>query len=246
MKSLLPIFALTGMLFAAPPATTSTTPDAVALLKQSDQFRNAWPSFITKLKISNFETGKQDEQHDYLVYNKGGEKIYVDFQSPQEKGRHLLMLADDMWIYLPDTSRAVRITPLQRLTGNASNGDVARTNYAADYDATYLRNETVDGIDCHVLELQAKRKGATYHKIDYWLRAGTARPVKADLFVISGKKIKSTTFDQYQEVGGYTVIKQMTIQDDIRKNSRSVIEYLQFTPRDLPDKMFHQSRAGDL
>jgi outer membrane lipoprotein-sorting protein len=238
-------FTLAGLtaLFAA---TIPEAPDAAGLLKRSDGYRNAWPGFVTKIKISNFETGKQDEEHMYLVYSRGSERVYVDFQSPQEKGRHLLMLGDDMWIYLPDTSRAVRITPLQRLTGNASNGDVARTNYANDYDATYLRKETVDGVECHVLQLEAKRKGATYHKIDYWIRADNARPVKADLFVISGKMIKSTSFDQYQEVDGHTVIKQMTIVDDIRKNSRSVIDYLQFAPRDLPDKMFHQSRAGDL
>ena len=238
-------FTLAGLtaLFAA---TTPEAPDAAGLLKRSDGYRNAWPSFVTKIKISNFEAGKQDEEHMYLVYSRGSERVYVDFQSPQEKGRHLLMLGDDMWIYLPDTSRAVRITPLQRLTGNASNGAVARTNYANHYDATYLRKETVDSVECHVLQLEAKRKGATYHKIDYWIRADNARPVKADLFVISGKMIKSTSFDQYQEVDGHTVIKQMTIVDDIRKNSRSVIDYLQFAPRDLPDKMFHQSRAGDL
>ena len=238
-------FTLAGLtaLFAA---TIPEAPDAAALLKRSDGYRNAWPSFVTKIKISNFEAGKQDEEHMYLVYSRGSERVYVDFQSPQEKGRHLLMLGDDMWIYLPDTSRAVRITPLQRLTGNASNGDVARTNYANDYDATYLRKETVDSVECHVLQLEAKRKGATYHKIDYWIRADNARPVKADLFVVSGKMIKSTSFDQYQQVDGHTVIKQMTIVDDIRKNSHSVIDYLQFVPRDLPDKMFHQSRAGDL
>ena len=165
-------FTLTG-LTALLAATIPEAPDAPALLKRSDGYRNAWPSFVTKIKISNFETGKQDEEHMYLVYSRGSERVYVDFQSPQEKGRHLLMLGDDM----------------------------ARLN---------------------------------------------ARPVKADLFVISGKMIKSTSFDRYQEVDGRTVIKQMTIVDDIRKNSRSVIDYLQFTPRDLPDKMFHQSRAGDL
>ncbi|MBA0084795.1 MAG: outer membrane lipoprotein-sorting protein, partial [Acidobacteria bacterium Pan2503] len=116
-------FTLAGLtaLFAA---TIPEAPDAAALLKRSDGYRNAWPSFVTKIKISNFEAGKQDEEHMYLVYSRGSERVYVDFQSPQEKGRHLLMLGDDMWIYLPDTSRAVRITPLQRLTGNASNGDV--------------------------------------------------------------------------------------------------------------------------
>src|SRR5205807_8596019 len=123
------------------------------------------------------------------VYSKGSEKTYVEFMSPQEKGRHLLMLTDDMWIYLPDTSRPVRITPLERLSGNASNGDVARTNYAVDYDVAYLRRENAEGpggaADCHVLELTAKRKGATYRKIHYWLRTDNGLPYKADFFVVS-------------------------------------------------------------
>ena len=237
--------ALLFICFWAGPATVPSPPDAAALVKQSDQSRNPWPAFVAKLKISNFETGKQDEEHAYIVYQKGSEKTYVEFMSPQEKGRHLLMLADDMWIYLPDTSRPVRITPLERLSGNASNGDVARTNYSADYDATYLRGETVDGVDCHVLELTAKRKGATYRKIHYWLRADTGAPLKADFFVVSGKMIKSATFDDYQTALGHTVLKRMTIYDQIRKNSRSVIDYLQFAPRDLPDKLFYQGRSGD-
>ena len=153
------------------------------------------------------------------------------------------MLGDDMWMYLPDTSRPVRITPLERLTGNTSNGDVARTNYAVDYDAVYMRNETVDGTGCYVLELTARRKGATYRKIHYWLRTADARPVKADFFLASGKQIKSATFDEYMQVDGRTLLRRMTIYDAIRKNSRSVMEYSHYAPRELPDKLFHQGRS---
>ena len=93
------------------------------------------------------------------VSQKGTDRTYVEFMSPREKGRHLLMLGDDMWIYLPDTSRPIRITPLERLSGDASNGDVARTNYAVDYSAVYLRTEKQGSEQCFVLELKAKRKG---------------------------------------------------------------------------------------
>jgi hypothetical protein len=55
-----------------------------------------------------------DEDKLYEVSQKGTEKTYVEFLSPREKGQHLLMLGDDMWVYLPDTSRPVRITPLER------------------------------------------------------------------------------------------------------------------------------------
>jgi outer membrane lipoprotein-sorting protein len=196
-----------------------------------------------QVKISDFEAGKSDEEHLYEVSQKGTDKTYVEFMSPREKGRHLLMLGDDMWVYLPDTSRPVRITPLERLTGDASNGDVARTNYAVDYSPVYLRSEKVGAVDCNVLELTAKRKGATYQRIVYWLRAEDARPVRAEFYLTSGKHIKSASFDEYEQSGGRLLLHKLTLYDEIRHNSRSVLEYTGAAQRSLPDKLFYQGRA---
>jgi outer membrane lipoprotein-sorting protein len=183
---------------------------------------------------------KADEEKLYEVSQKGTEKTYVEFLSPREKGQHLLMLGDDMWVYLPDTSRPIRITPLERLSGDASNGDVARTNYAADYTPVYLRTEKAGGEDCYVLNLTAKRKGATYQRILFWVRVQDARPVKAEFHLTSGKLIKSATFDDFMTVGGHPQLRRMTLYDEIRHNSHSVLEYSGIAPRDLPDKLFYQ------
>jgi outer membrane lipoprotein-sorting protein len=231
------LFALRGHAASAPGV------DAASLLKRSDAYRNGWPAFVTRVKITNYESGKPDEEKLYEVSQKGIDKTYVEFLSPREKGRHLLMLGDDMWVYLPDTSRPVRITPLERLSGDASNGDVARTNYAADYTPVYLRSEKVGEVECHVLELTAKRKGATYQRIVYWVRAEDARPVRAEFYLTSGKHIKSATFDDYMQIGGKTLLRRLTLYDEIRHNSHSLLEYSASTPRDLPDKLFYQGRA---
>jgi len=218
-------------------------PDATALLKRSDTYRNGWPSYTLRVKITNYEAGKSDEEHFYEVSQKGTDKTYVEFMSPREKGRHLLMLGDDMWIYLPDTSRPVRITPLERLSGDASNGDVARTNYAVDYSATYVRDEKLGTENCYVLNLTAKRKGATYQRIVYWVRIEDARPIRAEFYLTSGKHIKSATFDEYKESGGRLLLRKLTLYDEIRHNSHSVLEYSNAAPRDLPDKLFYQGRS---
>ncbi len=224
-------------------AAPSTAPDAEALLKRSDTFRNGWPAFVTHVKITDYESGKSDEEHLYEVSQKGTDKTYVEFMSPREKGEHLLMLGDDMWIYLPDTSRPIRITPLERLSGDASNGDVARTNYAIDYTPVYLRTEKVGTTECYVLELTAKRKGATYQRILYWLRVEDARPVRAEFYLTSGKHIKSATFDEYAPSGGKSLLHRLTLYDEIRHNSHSVLEYSNSEPRSLPDKLFYQGRT---
>ncbi|MGA8088604.1 MAG: outer membrane lipoprotein-sorting protein [Terracidiphilus sp.] len=221
----------------------AATPDAEALLKRSDSYRNGWPAYVLRVKITNFESGKSDEESLYEVSQKGTDKTYVEFLSPRDKGRHLLMLGDDMWIYLPDTSRPVRITPLERLSGDASNGDVARTNYAVDYTPTYIRNEKVGKEDCYVLNLTAKRKGATYQRILYWVRVEDARPVRAEFYLTSGKHIKSATFDEFANSNGRLLLRRLTLYDEIRHNSHSVLEYSNMTPRNLPDKLFYQGRS---
>jgi outer membrane lipoprotein-sorting protein len=221
----------------------AATPDADALLKHSDTYRNGWPAYTLRVKITNYESDKSDEESLYQVSQKGADKTYVEFMSPRDKGRHLLMLGDDMWIYLPDTSRPVRITPLERLSGDASNGDIARTNYAVDYSAAYVRDEKVGSENCYVLDLTAKRKGATYQRILYWVRVEDARPVRAEFYLTSGKHIKSATFDEYAPSGGKVLLRRLTLYDEIRRNSHSVLEYSNSAPRDLPDKLFYQGRS---
>ena len=235
---------LSGFLFAcAAICRAQTAPDIAALLARSDEYRNGWTSFELRVKITNYESGKADEEHFYEVSQKGTEKSYIEFLSPREKGQHLLMLGDAMWIYLPDTSRPLRITPLERLSGNASNGDVARTNYAIDYSAVYLRTEKVGEEKCYVLELTARRKGSTYQRILYWLRVEDARPVRAEYYLTSGKHIKTATFDAYAMIGGKSILVRMTLYDEIRHNSHSILEYSSIAPRTLPDKIFYQGRT---
>ncbi len=234
---------LVGFLLACVLVGHAATPDAEALLKRSDTYRNGWPAYVVHVKITTFESNKADEERLYEVSQKGLERTYVEFMSPRDKGRHLLMLGDDMWIYLPDTSRPVRITPLERLSGDASNGDIARTNYAVDYSPVYLRTEKVGAEECYVLELTAKRKGSTYQRIEYWLRVQDARPVKAEFYLTSGKHIKSATFDEYLQTSGRTLLHRLTLYDQIRHNSHSVLEYSGSAPRELPDKLFYQGRT---
>jgi outer membrane lipoprotein-sorting protein len=234
---------LIGFLFTCAMVARAATPDAEAILKRADTFRNGWPSYTVHVKITNYESGKSDEEQLYDVSQKGTEKTYVEFMSPRDKGRHLLMLGDDMWIYLPDTSRPVRITPLERLSGDASNGDVARTNYAVDYSPVYVRTEKVGTVDCHVLDLTAKRKGSTYQRILFWVRVEDSRPVKAEFYLTSGKHIKSATFDEYRDYGGRSLLHKLTLYDEIRHNSHSVLEYNGAVPRQLPDKLFYQGRG---
>ena len=69
----------------AEPAGNVVPPvNADALLKKSDTYRNGWPSYTLRVKITNFEAGKSDEEKLYEVSQKGADRTYVEFMSPRD------------------------------------------------------------------------------------------------------------------------------------------------------------------
>jgi len=40
-----------------------TAPDATALLKRSDSYRNGWPAYTLRVRITDYQAGKSDEEH---------------------------------------------------------------------------------------------------------------------------------------------------------------------------------------
>jgi outer membrane lipoprotein-sorting protein len=210
------------------------------ILQLSDLNRNGWNSYSVTTTILNYEDNELKEEGLFEVSIKGMDKTLVKFMNADVKGEYLLMVEDDMWIYMPNTRKPIRITPLQRLMGNASNGDVARTRYAEDYAAKLVREESLDGVACYLLELTAKRDGATYKRIEYWVEKETKRPKKAEIYLLSGKHYKSITFDRYEATGEKSLLSQMTITDRLRDGRTTVMKYASYAAKEMPEKYFNK------
>jgi outer membrane lipoprotein-sorting protein len=216
--------------------------DAAKLLAAADGFRGGFASGIVEVKLTNYDVDRVVEEAGFEVSVKG-ENSLVRFLSVRSKGQSLLMRGDDMWLFLPAVARPVRITPIQRLLGNVSNGDLARLRYALDYDAAVAGEEDVAGVACTVLELTAKRKGATYQRVRYLVRKTDARPVRAEYFLTSGKAIKTAVFGELREMNGRPTLTRIDIRDALHPESRTTIDFITLTPRALPDKLFSPVRS---
>ena len=223
-------------------AATASALDANEIVQRADLARRPADSFVWKVTITSHEKDKAPTVNGYEVYVKGTGKSLVRFVSPaRDVGRSLLALGRDLWIYLPDAGKPVRIPLSQRLVGRVANGDIARTDYAGDYAATLLPAETVDGVACHVLDLKASSKDLTYAAIKYWVAQDGFRPVKAEFFAGTGTLLKTGTFDRYQDIAGKTLLTRLTLVDAIRKDRKSVLEFGDLRVRDLPDKYFNKN-----
>jgi outer membrane lipoprotein-sorting protein len=214
--------------------------DATSILTRSDAFRNGLDSFSIDIDLTSFE-GTKSESSKFRVYGKGSDRSVVEFIAPAtEKGKYMLMLRDAMWIYMPSASRPIRISPLQRLMGQASNGDVARTSFTVDYDA---KSAIEDG-DTWVLELDAKDPSIAYKRVRLWIDRVSYEPRRAEFYVASGKLLKRAHYRKFDTMAGRRIVTEVEIEDLLRKGNRTVMRYANLTARANADKMFSKDALG--
>ena len=221
-------------------AANAFAADPAAVLQKVDEFRNPFDSFAIDVELTSYTKSGSDVSR-YHVSGKGSDKSLVEFTYPQsERGKYLLMLRDAMWIYLPDTSRPIRISPLQRLAGQASNGDVARTNFTVDYNPQAVAEEG----DAYVIDLLAKDPAVAYNRVRLWVDKTTYQPRRADFYVVSGKLIKRAWYRELGEMAGRRVVTTIEIEDLLRPGNRTVRRYANLRAKDNPDKMFSRESMG--
>ena len=111
---------------------------AQQLLSRSDAVRNPAFSYSTRVVLSEYKAGRE---HDTMVLRsyarpaqrKGEYQTLVSFLQPsRELGKHMLKSGNDLWFYDPAGNASIRLSPQQRLLGQAANADVVSTSLSAD------------------------------------------------------------------------------------------------------------------
>ncbi len=230
-------------IFAAAPAF-SITADEIVL--KADDSRVVSPDFEMEINVQDYKNGKLSGTASFKGFVKGFLKSMVAYTGPENmKGRKILMVADDMWVFIPGTQKPVRLTASQRLIGQASNGDVVKVRFSYDYSAELAGEENIIDIDshtrnCYRLELSSKRSGAAYSKLTLWAEKETFYPVKAEFFALSGKKLKTAFYSLIKEFEGKKVISKATIFDQIIRSNYTTVEDTGMKKAEVPDIYFNK------
>jgi outer membrane lipoprotein-sorting protein len=214
---------------------------AAKLVERADHIRFPEGGYQVDVTITTTEPDSEPEVRAYRLLSKGNSRTLVKTMAPAiDRDQMLLMRDHDLWAFLPDLSQPIRLPLSQRLTGQVANGDLARANFAGDYLPRVLREEKINGATYDVLELDAVDRWVTYHRVLYWVNAENGRPFKAKFYALSGRLLKTCTYGDFRPLGGEIRPTQLTIEDALRKGSRSVLHYSNMFQRELPDKFFNK------
>lgn len=239
-------YAVVGALLLGPSvARAQAVPEARTLIEASDAIRNPGEAFRLNTELFEYREGKLRNQLRLTVYARpeqgGGYANLLRFDVPaRDAGKLMLFQGRDLWFYDPASRASFRISPQQRLIGQAANGDVVNVSLSHDYAATLVgEEEVVDGDRnsrrAHRLRLTAATATATYSAIDYWQDRDDARPIKARFFSDSGQLLKTAFHRKYARWLGRDRATEVVIIDGLNSQWVTVLQYSNFEARDVPE-----------
>ena len=243
MKTMLISLIFAGsILFGAAFGLYAQSPDA--LLAQVDAQRYV-PDFSFVLQMTSLEGDKQVESNTLWGFIKGAgteNRSLLAFANPASvKGRRMLMDGNIVYLLFPRTTNPIRLSPLQVLMGQASNGDVVRTSVSQDYDVASLTETERDGLRCLLFALVVKesRREASYKKVLLWVEKETLRPVYAEFFT-GDTLLKRAFYKDYRTALGKELPFVMDIYDGENPHKHTVMTYIKVGQKTVSATVFRR------
>jgi outer membrane lipoprotein-sorting protein len=218
------------------PAWSVFAIDGTEILHKVD--RNLQPeSYEMYRKLINIEPNGDRKEFVLYTIKKGQDKMVALFlDPPSEKGRSTLRLGDNMWLYIPNVGKPLRITSLQSVIGGVfNNSDILRLDYSTEYDVVSADSEG----DAYILALKAKSKAVAYDKLKMWVDKKQVVPTRIEAYASSGLLIKTLHYSKMTDFGN-GIVRPAVLETDspLYQGYKSVMLFSNIKPRQFPDEVF--------
>lgn len=227
------------------------SPTAEEILAGADRVRNPGKPFRVTLALNEYINGKARDRIGLVVYAKLDQQTrqfndLVRYAEPRrDAGKMVLLKGTSLWFYDPASKASIRISPQQRLVGQASEGDVLSVNLARDYSVKLAGEETLQDADhkdhdCYHLDMAAATPDAIYNRIEYWVEKGTYHPIKGKFYSDSGRLLKIAYYHKYEEQLDALRPTEVVLIDSVNSNLATTIGYSDYRYQDIPDSWFQR------
>ena len=178
-----------------PVLSSASTPSAKELLLASDRARGGLAQGVSWEIVLEWNEGSETAQRSFSVSARGND-ARVEAMSPGRRQGDVFLFNDrTLWFFNPRASKRVSIPARRFFSGQIAHGDLAGANYARDYSAKILGEETLNGERVYQLLLKARSKQVTYSQIRYFVSVDRKLAVRADFLNSEGDPLKSAVFE---------------------------------------------------
>ena len=228
------------------PAQTEQNAEAQTLLERLDH--TMFPTtYEMGLSMTTHRPGQDDLYYKFDVVGSGVDKSLMTMTDPaRERGKQILMNGDNLWLYIPDVSRPVKLTKRDRFMGSTfSNDDVMSSTLADKYNAAILSRQIVSGHDYVTLDLEAKSRDVSYAKLVAVVDSASAIPDTITYYGLAGEPIKYMVTGDVRHLAGRLRPTLMTMYDNLEKGAYTSVNVLSLeAKKNVPESMFDPTRLG--
>lgn len=206
------------------------------ILEQVD--RNLQPGDLEMYrKIINIEPDGKKKEFVIWFLKKDKDKVVTLFVSPaSEEGRSTLRLGENMWLFIPNVGKPIRITSMQSVVGGVfNNADIMRLDYSVEYEVASLDEDQGQ----HLLDLKAKSGTVAYDHLKMWVLKEELVPTRIECYAATGMLIKTLHFKEVKDIGDGAVRPAVMETDSpLYKGYKSIMISAKLKKRELADEVF--------
>lgn len=233
-------------LFVSAGVARADDPAATRLLEQAE--RNTLGKTFQGLIQMTVRKGASTRRIRMRIQTVGREKALVKIIEPaKDKGTGNLRLQLNLWQYLPNIERIVKIPTslmLQSWMGSDfTNDDLVRTSsLVRDYTHQTLSKEKRGGFDTVKIECLPKPEApVVWGKVIIWVRAKDGVPLQHEYYSEKGDLLKRLVGSEIKSAGSHTVPTRLLMTNAKKEDSDTTLEYLEMKfDESIPESLFTQ------
>ena len=210
--------------------------DGQAILAQVDQ-NLAPPSYEMYRKLLNIEPDGTRKEFVLYTAKQGRDSMLGLFlDPPTDAGRTTLRLGDNMWLYIPDVGKPIRITSLQSIVGGIfNNSDLMRLEFSAEYTVESVEQQ--DNI--YLLSLKARTDAVAYDRLSMTVDKATVLPLTIEAYAASGLLIKTLRYRDVKDFGdGIRRPAVLETESPLYAGYKAVMLFANVRQRDFSGEVF--------
>jgi len=199
-------------------------------------------------KLINIEPDGSKKEFLLFQAKKDKDKMISLFLEPEsDKGRATLRLGDNMWLYIPNVGKPLRITSMQSVVGGIfNNADIMRLDFSTEYDVVASKNMQ----EYLELELKAKNDTVSYDKLIMQVDKKLLTPLQIKCYTSTEMLIKTLYYKEPKDFGD-GIIRPAVVETEspMYKGFKSIMIYGKISPKEFADEAFtldNLSKASDL
>jgi len=188
-------------------------------------------------KLINIEPDGSKKEFTLFQAKKDKDKMVSLFLAPDsEKGRATLRLGDNMWLYIPNVGRPIRITSMQSVVGGVfNNADIMRLDFSTEYTVTSQENKK----NFILLNLKAKNDTVSYDKLIMKVDKKTLTPIQIECYTSTKMLIKTLYYKKLTDFGD-NILRPAVVEtmSPLYKGYKSIMIYGKIIPKHFADEAF--------